>query len=63
MLASVVIRKTVESHGRGRRDAAVIGDFERMAALVQEADQHEERAGGDAVIQHLVDRAVQAHAA
>ena len=44
---------------RGRRDAAVGGDFERMTPLIQIADQHEQRAGGDAVIQHLIHRAVE----
>ena len=44
---------------RGRRHAAVGRDFERMAALIQIADQHEQRAGRDAVIQHLIHRAVE----
>src|SRR6185437_7190858 len=35
-------------------------DVESVAALVDDAGQHEKRAGGDAVVQHLVDRAVHA---
>ena len=45
---------------REGRDAAVIRDFERMPAFIQQADEQEQRAGGDAVIQHLVDRAIEA---
>ena len=60
MLASMVIMNTLAKLGRGRGDAAKVGDLERMAALVKEADQDEERAGGDAMVQHLVDRAVEA---
>ena len=35
---------------RRRRDAAVGRDFERVTALIEEADQDEERAGRDAVL-------------
>ena len=33
-------------------------DLVGMATVVDDAGEHEERAGGDAVIQHLVDGAV-----
>ena len=33
-------------------------DFVRVAAVVEHADRQEERAGGNAVIEHLVDRAL-----
>ena len=37
--------------------AAEVGDLPRVAALVEHADQEEERARREAVVQHLVDRA------
>ena len=46
--------------GRHRRDPAVIGDLERMPALIEQADDDEQRARRNAVVQHLVDRAIQA---
>ena len=46
--------------GRGRGHAAVIGDLERMAALIEQADQGEQGAGGNAVVQHLVNGTVEA---
>ncbi len=50
---------TVASQRSGRRHAAVGRDFERMPPLIEEADQDEQRAGGDAVGQHLVHRAIE----
>ena len=58
MLASMVIMKARRETGRGGRNSAVGRDFERVPALVEKADQQEQRAGGDAVIQHLIHRAV-----
>ena len=46
--------------GGGSRHTAIGRDFERMTPLVQVTNQHEQRTGGDAVVQHLVYRAVQA---
>ena len=54
-----------EGGGEPRRDrghTAVVGDFERVTPLIQDADEEEERAGGDAVIEHLVDRAIESRA-
>jgi hypothetical protein len=36
-------------------EATVLGDFEGVASVVEHADEQEERAGGDAVREHLVD--------
>ena len=42
------------------RNAAIIRDLQRMPALVQKPDQHEQCARRDAVVQHLVNRPVKA---
>src|SRR5258708_35386806 len=41
--------------GHGRREAAVLGDFKGVAAVVEDADEEEQRAGGNAVGEHLGD--------
>src|SRR5262245_62638012 len=43
-------------HGRGK--TAVLGDFERMPTVVEHPDEEKERSGGDAVREHLIDRAL-----
>ncbi len=59
-------RREEHDHGDRRvnghhvRDAAVFGDLARVAALVEDADDQEQRAGGDAVIDLLEDRAAEA---
>ena len=45
-------------HGHGRRQAAEFLDFVRVAAVVEHAHAEEERAGGDAVVEHLVNGAL-----
>src|SRR5579883_907599 len=42
----------------GRTEAAVLADFEGMAAIVKHTDEEEKRAGGDAVGEHLINRAL-----
>jgi len=44
-------------HRHHLRDAAVVADVPHVAALVEHAEQQEERAGRHAVVQHLVRRA------
>ena len=53
--------RRVHRHGRGQ--SAVLGDVVGVPPLVDHAQQHEQRAGGDAVVQHLVHRAVHARSA
>ncbi len=45
-------------YGHRCRKTAVLLDFVRVAAVVKHADGEEERARGDAVVEHLVDRAL-----
>ena len=40
-------------HRHDIRDAAILGDFARVPPLVQDADDQEQRAGGDAVVDLL----------
>ena len=57
-------RRDQEEGGRDRddgRDAAVGRDLARVAALVEDADEEEERAGREAVVDHLEDRALERH--
>src|SRR5438552_18323452 len=51
-----------EYGGKPRRrsgNTAVRRNLQRVTSLVQEPDQNEERARRDAVIQHLIDRAIE----
>src|SRR5690348_7981016 len=45
-------------HGHRRGQAAELLDFESVAAVVEHANAEKKRAGGDSVIEHLVDRAL-----
>ena len=45
-------------HGHRRGEAAKLLDFVGVAPVVEHPDTEEKRASGDAVIQHLVDRAL-----
>ena len=56
---SVMIRNAATSRGMTAFEPAELGDQARVAAVREHADDHEERAGADAVVQHLVDRALQ----
>src|ERR1022692_1544874 len=44
---------------RGRGHTAVSINFERMPPFIEETDHDEKGAGGDAVVQHLVNRAIE----
>ncbi len=52
-----MIMKKVAKTGITLREPAVVGDHAGVAPLVDEADEQEERAGGEAVVEHLEDRA------
>ena len=54
---SAAMRNSVGVHRHLLRQAAVVRDHARVAPLVDDADEEEERAGGDAVVDHLEDRA------
>ena len=58
----VMIRKIVANTGILSRDPAVFGDQPRVPPLVDHADEQEEGAGREAVVDHLQDAAVQADA-
>ncbi len=57
--ASMMNRKNVAYIGIGVAKPAEFGDLVGVAALVENARQHEQRAGRDAVRQHHEHRAVQ----
>ena len=40
---------------------AIVRDFQRVAAFIEEADQQEECTGRNAVVQHLIDGAIETH--
>ena len=53
----VITRKIAANTGIDLREAAVLGDLARVTALVNDADDQEERAGRDPVVDLLDDAA------
>ncbi len=51
-------QKERHQHRHGIGEAAKLRDFVRVPAVVEHADPKEQRAGGDAVVEHLVDGAL-----
>ena len=57
---SITTMKTPAKTGADLLDAAELGDLAGVAALVDHADEEEEGAGGQAVVDHLEHAALQA---